>query len=490
MKKRTGIIVLVLLLLILAGGGAGFYYYYSKYINIDAVYPGVKIQGMSVGGMTQEEARAKVQEYVDKVSQESVTLQVRKKESTFALSDIGLKCTNMNVVEEAYNLGKTGNIFKRVIEVRKLEKEGKEFPLTFAVDKAKTRTVVKKKGKKFLAKKKDATIKRKDGKFVITKQVDGVDIDFNANANKLAEVFSEKNWNHKSVVFPMDYTLDKAKHTKKELSAIKDVLGTFTTSYAGSTYGRCANVENGASLINGTLLYPGDSFSVYSKVAPFTAANGYHLAGSYSNGQTVQTYGGGICQVSTTLYNAVLRAELKVTERSNHSMTVHYVPLSADAAISGTDKDLKFTNNLDYPVYIQGTAGGGSITFTIYGKEYRASNRKVEYESETLSTRSPSEKIIKDGAMEEGKRVVESSGRTGYTARLWKVVYIDGKETKRTQVNSSSYMSTPSVVRVGTKKKEVPKPTTQKGQETTKTGDKPDSSKGTAGNNKETNKAE
>ena len=74
----------------------------------------------------------------------------------------------------------------------------------------------------------------------------------------------------------------------------------------------------------------------------------------------------------------MLRAELNVTERLNHSMTVHYVPLSADAAISGTDKDLKFTNNLDHPIYIQGTAGGSSITFTIYGKEYRASNRKVE----------------------------------------------------------------------------------------------------------------
>lgn len=392
MKKRVGIIILVLLLLILAGGGAAFYYYYSKYINIDAIYPGMTIQGMSVGGMTQEEAKAKVQEYVDKVSQETVTLQVKKKESTFALSDIDLKCTNMDVVEKAYDFGKTGNVFKRVIEVRKLEKEGMDFPLTFSVDKAETRKVVKKKAKKFLAKKKDATITRKDGKFVITKQVDGVDIDFEANADKLTEVFSKKDWDHKSVVFPMDYTLDKAKHTKKELSAIKDVLGTFTTSYAGSASGRCANVENGASLINGTLLYPGDSFSVYSKVAPFTADNGYHLAGSYSNGQTVQTYGGGICQVSTTLYNAVLRAELNVTERSNHSMTVHYVPLSADAAISGTDKDLKFTNNLDHPVYIQGVAGGSSITFTIYGKEYRASNRKVEYVSETVSTRGPSEK--------------------------------------------------------------------------------------------------
>ena len=388
MKKRIGVVVLVLLLLLLAGAGAGFYYYYSKYINIDAIYPGVTIQGMSVGGMTQEEAEAKVQEYVDQVSQETVTLQVRKKETAFPLSDIGLKCTNMDVVEEAYNLGKTGNVFKRVMEVRELEKKGTDFPLTFSVDKEETKKVVAKKAKKFLAKKKDATIKRVDGKFVITKHVHGIAIDFDANAEKLAEVFGNKDWNHKSVVFPMDYTLDKAKHTKKELSAIKDVLGTYTTSYAGSASGRCANVENGASLINGTVLYPGESFSVYSKVAPFTAANGYHLAGSYSNGQTVQTYGGGICQVSTTLYNAVLRAELNVTERLNHSMTVHYVPLSADAAISGTDKDLKFTNNLDHPIYIQGTAGGSSITFTIYGKEYRASNRKVEYVSQTLSVRS------------------------------------------------------------------------------------------------------
>ena len=345
MKKRIGVVVLVLLLLLLAGAGAGFYYYYSKYINIDAIYPGVTIQGMSVGGMTQEEAEAKVQEYVDQVSQETVTLQVRKKETAFPLSDIGLKCTNMDVVEEAYNLGKTGNVFKRVMEVRELEKKGTDFPLTFSVDKEETKKVVAKKAKKFLAKKKDATIKRVDGKFVITKHVHGIAIDFDANAEKLAEVFDNKNWDHKSVVFPMDYTLDKAKHTKKELSAIKDVLGTYTTSYAGSASGRCANVENGASLINGTVLYPGESFSVYSKVAPFTAANGYRLAGSYSNGQTVQTYGGGICQVSTTLYNAVLRAELNVTERLNHSMTVHYVPLSADAAISGTDKDLKFTNN-------------------------------------------------------------------------------------------------------------------------------------------------
>ena len=95
-------------------------------------------------------------------------------------------------------------------------------------------------------------------------------------------------------------------------------------------------------MIDGTTLYPGESLSVYKLVQPFTADNGYYTAPSYASGKVVETYGGGICQVSTTLYNAVIRAELNVTERFNHSMTVHYVPLSADAAIAGTTKDLKF----------------------------------------------------------------------------------------------------------------------------------------------------
>lgn len=468
MKKKIAISVAVFLIALIAGCGAYLYYYYAKYVNIDTIYPGITIQGISVGGMRKAEALDAVQEYADKVSEETVTLQLDKKEKSFPLAKLGLACANTEVVDEAYDLGREGNILERMLEVYKLEREGQDYGLTFSVDAAKTKKIVKKKAKSFEKKKKDATLTRKDGKFVIKAETDGIAIDFAENAEKLAAVIEADDWDQKPVVFDVVYTVDKADHTKEELSVIKDKLGTFTTSYAGSTSGRCTNVENGAHLINGTLLYPGESFSAYSKVAPFTADNGYKLAGSYSNGQTVQTYGGGICQVSTTLYNAVLRAELNVTERSNHSMTVHYVKLSADAAISGTDKDLKFTNNLKYPIYIEGKAGGDSITFTIYGKEYRDANRKIEFESETTSTTNPSEKVVKDGSMEEGKRVVESYGRTGYTAKLWKIVYVDGKKTERTQVNSSSYMSTATVVRVGTKKKETKKKNNSSKKNTTK----------------------
>ena len=162
------------------------------------------------------------------------------------------------------------------------------------------------------------------------------------------------------------------------MERIKDVLGTYTTDYGSSPYGRKVNVVNGASKINGSVVYPGETFSVYKTVSPFTAENGYALAGSYENGQTVQTYGGGICQVSTTLYNAVIRAELKIKERHPHSMTVHYVPRSADAAIAGTYKDMKFENQYDFPIYIEGRANGSAITFTVYGEKTNP-ERTVEF---------------------------------------------------------------------------------------------------------------
>ena len=452
MKKKIGLLLLFIVIAGLAGFGVYSWNYYSQYVNIDTIYPGVTIQGMDVGGLSREEAEQKLDDYLAELSDKTVTLQVGEKKKSFPLKKMGLTCVNTDAVEQAERFGKEGNIVKRVLEVQALAARGRNIPLEFSVDQKKTEKIVKKKGKSFETKKKDAQLSRKDGKFVIEDEVDGISIDFKANAQKLAEMVESADWDQQNVTLAMDYETDPAEHTAEELSVVQDQLGTFTTSYSDSSEGRCVNVENGARLINGTLLYPGDSMSVYDKVAPFDADNGYRLAGSYENGTTVQTYGGGICQVSTTLYNAVLRAELEVTERQNHSMTVHYVELSEDAAIAGTEKDLKFKNNLDNPIYIEGKTDGSNITFTIYGKEYRNKNRSIEFVSETTSTNPPSEKTVKDSSLEEGKTEVESSGRTGYTAKLWKVIYKNGEEEERVQVNSSSYMSVPKVVRVGTKK--------------------------------------
>ena len=211
------------------------------------------------------------------------------------------------------------------------------------------------------------------------------------------------------------------------------------------------NITNGTATLNGRVLYPGDSISVCNSMMPFTEENGYELAPSYANGTTVESFGGGICQVSTTLYLAVLRAELEVTERHNHSMIVGYVKPSMDAAIAEGSKDFQFRNNLDAPVYIEGYAAGGSLGFAIYGEEYRPENRSVTYESETLETIEPDTELTADPELGFGVTQMTQSPHTGYRAKLWKVVTEDGKKVSREEVNSSTYLMSPTKYKVGVK---------------------------------------
>ena len=237
----------------------------------------------------------------------------------------------------------------------------------------------------------------------------------------------------------------------EELANIKDLLGSFTTSFSTSGSNRCKNVSSGASHIHGTVLYPGEEFSAYETVSPFTEANGYAMAGSYLNGEVVDSMGGGICQVSTTLYNAVLRAELNVTERSPHSMTVHYVDLSEDAAIAGTYKDFKFVNSTEYPIYIEGyTTSDKKITFNIYGKETRDKNRTISFESQMVSETPATTILQEDAGQGIGYKAVSSKGSSGYVAELYKIVKVNGVETDRIKVNKSTYKGTNRVVTYGT----------------------------------------
>ena len=126
---------------------------------------------------------------------------------------------------------------------------------------------------------------------------------------------------------------------------------------------------------------------------PYTKENGFAEAGAYQNGKVIQSMGGGICQVSSTLYNAVILAELGVEQRQPHSMLVDYVQPSMDAAIAGDYKDMKLKNTTETPIYIEGYVSGGYVTFTIYGKETRPENRTIKFVSETLSTKDGGKKF-------------------------------------------------------------------------------------------------
>lgn len=157
-----------------------------------------------------------------------------------------------------------------------------------------------------------------------------------------------------------------------------------------------------------------------------------------------------MCQVATTLYNAVIRAELDIVQRYNHSMIVSYVKPSDDAAIAGTYKDLKFKNNLDNPVYIEGYCSGGIITFNVYGVETRPANREISFRSETLSEEDPVTQFNFDAGQPVGYFNTEQSAHKGVTARLWKTVTVDGTVQSDEVFNNSKYKSSPKIVTVGT----------------------------------------
>ena len=164
----------------------------------------------------------------------------------------------------------------------------------------------------------------------------------------------------------------------------------------------------------------------------------------------MDSVGGGVCQIATTLYNAALLAEMEITQRQNHSMIVSYVKPSNDAAIAGTYKDIKITNPYDTPVYIEGGTSGKTLTFTIYGKETRPANRTIKYVSETLGVTDPGEPITNvDPSLAPGTRVRVQAAHRGVRSRLWKYVYIDGVETESTILHTDTYNASKAIYRVG-----------------------------------------
>lgn len=182
------------------------------------------------------------------------------------------------------------------------------------------------------------------------------------------------------------------------------------------------------------------------------------MAGVYNNGKVEQGMAGGVCQVTTTLYNAALMAELEIVERHPHSMTVGYVPLGRDAAVAGNYKDLKFRNNTEYPIMIEAYASGGKLVMNIFGHEVHNAGRKVSFDTVYEATiPKPAEKVTEDPERLEGEREVTSKGRTGCKVSVYKTV-TDGGKTSRNWFSSSSYRAVADEVTVGTKKKveEVP----------------------------------
>lgn len=438
-SKKAGLILTVGAALFLAAGAP------ALADETDTISKNVYIGGVNVSGMTEEQATKAVEEKLGKGTGGNYTVKIGDETTTATAEDFGMEWTNREVVHEAMEVAKGGNLIKQYKDKKDLQVEPKNFEVAYAPNEQAVKTYVEKLAEEYNRDAEEGDITFANGYPEVTGGETGIAVNVDQSVSTIMKAL-EGDGTELTVVAEVQ----KPSVTKEELSQVKDVLGTATTYY-GSSYERNTNVEVGASKINGTLIMPGETFSVTAAVTPFNADNGYYPAPSYESGQVVDTYGGGICQVSTTLYNAVLKAELQVDERHNHTMLVSYVDPSKDAAIAEGLMDFVFTNNTDAPIYIYGVGYQGTLNFTIYGHETRDSNRSISFRSETLSQTDASTnvKLVAKSDQNIGYLNQTQSAHQGLEAVLWKdIVNADGT-TDTVQVNSSSYQASPAIYEVG-----------------------------------------
>ncbi|MCI8270400.1 MAG: vanomycin resistance protein VanB [Lachnospiraceae bacterium] len=432
----------------LAAAVAAVFFAGPAYAKEKTLPEGLFVGEAALGGMTEEEAREAIKAEERRLASRKITLNIDGNMASATAEELGLSWENPEAADEAMKQAAGGNLVERYMIRKDMEKSPVHVAMEMAMDEGKVDAFIRRQIEGTMEEPQNASIVRVNGAFQITPGVSGKVVDIAATRTVLEEAFRNADGEEVSaeaVVAERDPDI-----REEDLASIQDVLGTFTTDFSSSGSSRSGNLANGAAKINGHVLMPGETLSGYECMHPFTKANGYFTAAAYEGGRVVDSIGGGVCQIATTLYNAALRAELEITQRQNHSMIVAYVKPSMDAAIAGTVKDIKITNNYSTPIYVEGYTENRKLTFTIYGKETRPANRSVEYVSETLSSFSagaPTEQV--DPSMAPGSRRQVQSAHRGVKSRLWKVVTVDGVETERTLLHTDTYNASKAIVLVG-----------------------------------------
>lgn len=289
----------------------------------------------------------------------------------------------------------------------------------------------------------DATYTETDGNYVFSEEVYGVDF----NKDEAKSIIENNKNNSEPYEIPAVVTRPEVTVRDLQIKFSTDCLATYSTSFASSDANRAANVELAAKKINGVVLNPGEKFSYNNIVGPRTVAAGFKVAHVYEGDRVVDGVGGGICQVSSTLYNTVLLADLKIVSRTNHSMPVAYVPLGRDATVSWGTIDFVFENNKKYPVKIVATAANRNLVISVYG--VKEDDVVVEIATETTGSIPFSTNETVDNNLKPGETKVTKEGSNGSVVNTYKVYKRNGEVIDRKHTSKSTYIPVTRQVSVG-----------------------------------------
>ena len=278
-------------------------------------------------------------------------------------------------------------------------------------------------------------------------------IDFAISISEAKEILKEEKEQYK---IPLKVILPEITNDKIGDEAFPDKLGSFSTNFSTADWNRTENIKLSVSKVNGTVLMPGEEFSYNDTIGPTTPEAGYKPGAAYIAGKVVTDYGGGVCQTSTTIYNAVLYANLDVTSRTSHYYSVGYVPVGRDATVYSPNLDFKFKNNRKYPIKIKAEVDGGTILVDIFGVK-EDTDYEVELESFIVSYLPIKVEYENDNSLNEGTEVIKESGSNGFKTETYKILKKDGEVVSKSLISTDYYSGHTRVIRKGTKKVEEQK---------------------------------
>lgn len=422
-----------------------FFAAYSVYtLKSDRIHKGIYAGSVDISGLTRQQAIAKVNNNLKKVNTDYLGLKYSDKQWQIDFSQISAKFNVEQAVDKAYSIGRTGNVFARMMDVISARR-GKKFDIVFDYNKDLLYNKIIDISKEMDIPKKNAKIIPGQHSGTIVPGVIGTKLDI----EKTFQLADEHISKFSNDIIELPIAQDLPTINEQDLKNMTTEISTYSTNFNPNDVPRTNNIKVACSRIDGTILKPNEVFSTDDKILDRTPNNGYQIAKAFFQNEVVDEVGGGICQVATTLYDTVLTANLEVIERQQHSMSVDYVNPGFDAAISAKGVDLKFKNTLGFPIYIYSSVAGNSLTMKIFGKSVEPGQR-IQLESEVTDIFYPGpEQVVYDTSLPTGTRKVAQKSKNGYKAKLYKTIYKNGVLTSREMVAESLYQPSRGKIKVG-----------------------------------------
>ena len=512
-KRKQKILILIGIVFTIIALGIFCVIFSLLNINNNKIFSNISIQGIDVCGMTQEEARNRLDELFNNKKENEILLKYEEYETNLNPQIIEVNYDINKAVEEAYSIGRSKNIIANNFSILGTIIKRKNIEITVTLDEEELKKILSEVTKNLPGTIIESGYYIEDSNLIITKGKEGIVVNEEEFIKKIYEELKKVDSKQEFIEIPIsnkkpeginlerikkeiykdaqdayfiqdpfeihpevngvDFDIEQAREilkeekdeytipliiTKPEITlekigseAFPDTLGIYTTKYDMSNVARTTNLQLAVNKINGTVLLSGEEFSYNAIVGERTIAAGYKEAKVYENGQIVDGLGGGICQISSTLYNAVVLANLEVTERRNHQFITSYLPAGRDATVVYGSQDFKFKNTKKYPVKVMASINNGVAKIEIKGlKEENES--EISFDTHTISTIPFSTKYIDDKNLAEGEEKVEQKGVNGIVTETYKVERVNGVITTKTLLSKDTYNAMQRVVRRGTKK--------------------------------------